>query len=82
MVNRAVEALVTGASVQPRIANPPRLDMTPPQHVPTPLGHYSHPLDNIIAAVKRLAALPVEGESPAMIETWRARERLQRTVAQ
>ena len=58
------------------------MNTTPPQYVPTPPGHYSNPLDNMIAAATRLAALPVEGESPTAIETRRARELLQTAVAQ
>ena len=65
MVNRAVETPTTGALVQPRAVDPPCLNFTPPQHVPTPPGHYSNPLDNMIAAATRLAALPIEGECPA-----------------
>ena len=49
-VDRAVEAPAAGAPVQPHTTDPPRLNLTPPQHVPTPLGHYSNPLDNMIAA--------------------------------
>ena len=44
VVNR-VEAPATGTPVQP-----PRLNNNLPQHVPTPSGHYSNPLDNMIAA--------------------------------
>ena len=60
----------------------PRVNNTPPQHVLTPPGHYSNPLDNMIAAAMRLAALPVEGESPTAIVTRWARELLQTAVAQ
>ena len=63
-----VEAPGAGAPAQPRTTEPPRLNTTPPQYVPTPPGHYSNPLDNMIAAATRLAALPVVGESPAVIE--------------
>ena len=73
---------MTGAPVQPRAMDPPRLNNTPPQLVPTPPGHYSNPLDNMIAAATQLAALPVEGESPTARETQRARELLQTVVAQ
>ena len=72
----------TGAPVQPRIADPPHLSLTPPQHVPTPPAHYSNPLDNMIAAVSRLAAIPMEGESPAAVETRRARDLLQTAMVQ
>ena len=53
-----------------------------PQYVPTPPGHYSNPLDNIVAAASRLAALPIEGESPVAVETRRARELLQTALTQ
>ena len=46
-VNR-VEAPGTGTPVQPRVMDPPRQNNNPPQHVPTPPGHYSNPLDNMI----------------------------------
>ena len=82
LVNRAVETPMTGAPVQPRTMDLPHLDMTPPQHVPTLPGHYSNPLNNMIAAVTRLAALPVEGESLAAIEVRRARQLVQTTVSQ
>ena len=48
-VNRA-EAPETGAPVQPRPIDPPRQNNVPLQHVPTPPGHYSNPMDNIVAA--------------------------------
>ena len=50
-----VEAHGAGAPVQPRAMDPPRQNNTLPQHVPTPPGHYSNPLDNTIAAASRLA---------------------------
>ena len=41
-----------GASTpfQPRVMEPPRLNTAPPYYVPTPPGHYSNPLENMIAA--------------------------------
>ena len=60
----------------------PHMNITPPQHVMTPSGHYSTPLDNMIAAATRLAALPVEGETPMAVETRRARELLQTALVQ
>ena len=50
VVNWVVEAPATGAPVQPRAIELPSLSDTPPQYVPTPSGHYSNPLDNMIAA--------------------------------
>ena len=82
MVNRAVEAQVTRASVQSRTMDLPCLDMTPPQHVPTPPGHYSNPMDNIVAAASRLAAIPIEGDSPAAVEMRRVKELLQTVLIQ
>jgi hypothetical protein len=49
-VTRAAEAPVTGAAAQTRVPDPPRMDLTLPQRVPTPSGHYSNPLDNMIDA--------------------------------
>ena len=60
---------------------PPRMNTTSPQYVPTPPGHYSNPLENMITAAARLAALPVEGDSLTAIETRRVRE-LQTALAQ
>ena len=48
-----VEAPGTGAPVQPRAIDPPpqpRQKDIPSRHVSTPPGHYSNPLDNIVAA--------------------------------
>ena len=43
------EAPGTGAPVQPRTMDPPRQNNVPSQHISTPPGHYSNPLDNIVA---------------------------------
>ena len=48
-VNR-VEAPRTGAPDQPRTTDPPRSNHDPPHYVPTPPGHFSTPLDNMITA--------------------------------
>lgn len=61
---------------------PPRVNMAPPQYVPTPSGHYSNPLENMIAAATRLEALPIDGDSPTAGETRRVRELLQTALAQ
>ena len=44
------EAPGTGAPVQPRTMDPPRQNNIVPQYIPMPPGHYSNPLDNIVAA--------------------------------
>ena len=61
---------------------PPRVNMAPPQYVPKPPGHYSNPLENMIAAATRLAALPIDGDSPTAVETHRVRELLQTALVQ
>ena len=67
----------TGAPDQPQVMGPPRRIDNPPRYT-TPLpGYFSTPLDNMIAAASRLAAIPIEGESLAAVETWRARDVLQ-----
>ena len=58
-----------GAPVQPRAMEPPRMNTAPPHYTPMPLGHFSNPLENLIAASARLAALPMEGDSLTAIET-------------
>ena len=72
----------TGAPVQPRDMEPPRVNTAPPHYMPVPPGHFSNPLENLIAASARLAALPMEGDSPTAIETRRVRELLQTALAQ
>ena len=72
----------TGAQVQPRTTDPPRQNNVVPQYVSTPPGHYSNPLDNIVAAASRLAALPTDGESPVVVEARRARDLLQTALNQ
>ena len=77
-----VAAPGAGTPVQPRITEPPRLNTVLPQHVPIPPGHFSNPLDNMIATATWLAALLVDGDSPAAIQTQRARELLQTALVQ
>ena len=62
-VNR-VAAPEADTPVQPRVMGPPRLNTAPPPYVPTPPGHYSNPVENMIATAARLAALPAYGNSP------------------
>ena len=58
-----------GMPVQPRVMEPPRMNTAPPHYVPTPPGHYSNPLENMIPVAARLAALPADGDSPTAVET-------------
>ena len=81
ILNR-MEAPGTGAPVQLGTMDPPRQNNIVPQYVPTPPGHYSNPLDNIVAAASQLAALPTDGESPVAIEARRARDLLQTALNQ
>ena len=67
---------------QPWEMDPPRRTDNPPQYVPAPPGHFSSPLDNMIVAASRLAAIPMEGDSLAAVETRRARDLLQTAVVQ
>ena len=39
-------------------------------------------MDNIVAAASRLAAIPIEGDSPAAVETRRVKELLQTALVQ
>ena len=78
--NRA-EAPGTGAPVQPRQMDPPRQNTVIPQAVLTPPGHYSNPMDNLVAAA-RLEAIPIEGDSPQVVETRRVKELLRTALVQ
>ena len=80
-VNRA-EAPGTGALVQPRLMNPPRQNTVIPQAVSTPPGHYSNPMDNLVAAAARLEAIPIEGDSSQAVETRRVKELLRTALVQ
>lgn len=64
----------TGAPDQPQVMGPPRRTDNPPRYTTPPPGHFSTPLDNMIGAASRLAAIPIEGESPTAVETRRARD--------
>ena len=78
---KANRVTTPGAPVQPCTMEPPRMN-TAPRYIATPPGHFSNPLENLIAVSARLAALPMEGDSPAAIETRRVRELLQTALAQ
>ena len=79
--NRA-EAPGTGAPVQPRQMDPPRQNTVIPQDALTPPGHYSNPMDNLVAAAARLEAIPIEGDSPQAVETRRVKELLRTALVQ
>ena len=79
--NRA-EAPGTGAPVQPRRMDPPRQNTVIPQAVSTPPGHYSNPMDNLVASAARLEAIPIEGDSPQAIETRWVKELLRTALDQ
>ena len=51
-----------GGPAQPREMPPPHVSMAPPHYVPIPEGHFSNPMENLITASARLAALPVDGD--------------------
>ena len=80
-VNRTVVPR-TGAPDQPQVMGPPQRTNNPLRYTTPPPGHFSTPLDNKIAAASRLAAIPIEGESPAAVETRRARDLLQTAQTQ
>ena len=72
----------TGGPAQPREMTPPHGNMASPHYVPIPPGHFSSPMENLIAASARLAALPVDGDDPTAVETRRIRELVQTALAQ
>ena len=71
-----------GGSVQPQVTAPLYGNMEPPRYVPIPQGHFSNPMENLITASARLTALPVDGDDPTAVETWRIRELVQTALAQ
>ena len=79
--NRA-EAPGTGAPVQPRWMDPPHQNTIIPQAVSTPPGHYSNSMDNLVAVIARLEAIPIEGDSPQAVETRRVKELLRTALVQ
>src|SRR3954469_19729977 len=74
--------MTAGGLVQPQVTAPPHGNMAPPRYVPIPPGHFSNPMENLIATSTRLAALPVDGDDPTAVETRRIRELVQTALAQ
>ena len=73
---------MTGAPVQPRRMGLPRQNSLIPQAVSTPPGHYSNPMDNLVAAAARLEAIPIEGDSPQAVETRQVKDLLRTALVQ
>ena len=71
-----------GGPAQRREMPPPHVSMAPPRYVPILEGHFSNPMENLIAASARLVALPMDGDDPTAVETRRVRELLQTALAQ
>ena len=71
-----------GGPVQPPVTAPLHGNMAPPHYVPIPQGHFSNPMENLIAASACLAALPVDGDDPTTMETRKIRELVQTALAQ
>lgn len=61
---------------------PARPHPTEPAHFCTPEGHYSNPVDNMLAAAHNLTVIPITGNSPAEIEARNAIEMLKTAVVQ
>ncbi|KAI5020702.1 hypothetical protein ZWY2020_045590 [Hordeum vulgare] len=60
--------------LQPAVDRVPRFQ--------TPQGHFSNPVDNVLAATRHLESLSIYGNSPAEIEARNAIEMLKTTVVQ
>ena len=78
---RAVEILGCGAVTQSRLLDPPHRDQTLPRCFSMPSGHYSNPMDNMIAVATRLNAIPITDETPFAAKVRNAIELLQTAVA-
>ena len=61
---------------------PPLQNIVIPPPIQMPPGHYSNPMDNLVAAAARLEAIPVEGDSPQAIETRQVNELLRTALIQ
>ena len=62
-------------------AQPP-LTHSPPRRFQTPRGHFSNPVDNMLAATQNMEALPMNGNSPIVVEARNAIEMLKTAVVQ
>ena len=71
-----------GEPAQHREMPPPHRSTEPSRYVPILPGHFSNPMENLVAASVRLAALPVDGDDPTAVETRRIRELVQTALAQ
>ena len=71
-----------GGLAQRREMPPPHMSTEPSRYVPILPGHFSNPMENLIAASARLAALPVDGDDPTAVETRRIRELVHTALAQ
>ena len=74
--------LLPTPAAQPCVPDQPPRDLTPPQRVPTPSGHYSNPVDNMIVVGPRLNGIPIADETPFVAEARNAIEILQTAMAQ
>lgn len=63
------------------VPHPPPVRATPDRFM-TPVGHFSNPIDNLLAAATNFDAHPIAGSTPMEREALHAIELLKTTVAQ
>ncbi|KAI4994316.1 hypothetical protein ZWY2020_029364 [Hordeum vulgare] len=75
-----------GAAPAGGLGRPPNPPIQPTEgQIPrfrTPRGHFSNPVDNVLAATRHLESLPIHGNTPAEIEARNAIEMLKTVVVQ
>ena len=75
-----------GAAPAGGMGRPPNPPIQPTEgQIPrfrTPRGHFSNPVDNVLAATRHLESLPIHGNTPAEIEARNAIEMLKTAVVQ
>ncbi|KAI4965143.1 hypothetical protein ZWY2020_057383 [Hordeum vulgare] len=80
--DRPLQATPRGGTIPP--PNPPP-DQPIDAHLTrfhTPRGHFSNPVNNVLAAIRHLESLPIYGNTPAEIEARNAIEMLKMVVVQ
>lgn len=83
-----VQPQIQQPPTQQQIQQPPALPQyqtqqpAQPERFHTSAGHYSNPIDNVLAATHNLAMIPINGNSPLEIEARKGIDMLKTSVTQ
>ncbi|KAI4965102.1 hypothetical protein ZWY2020_057506 [Hordeum vulgare] len=80
--DRLLQAAPRGGTIPPPIPPPDQPMDTHATRFQTPRGHFSNPIDNVMAATRHLESLLIYGNTPAEIEARNAIEMLKTVVVQ